>query len=312
MQVWRALLAMARRGACLALIGLASSNPMTRSEALPRGAFINVGTPAQPLRLWLEETGAGDPMLLIHGLGGNTYTWHHLAPRLTNRHRVLSVDLKGFGRSDKPFDERYALLDQVALLETLIRRKGLRNLTIVGHSFGGGVALALTAKLNQTQPDAVARLVLIDSIAYPQPVPLFIELLRTPVLAEVGIYSAPPELEAYKGLLAAYAEPQKITFETVRAYAEPLYEPGGRHALLKTAQEIIPRNLPALIAKYPTVHQPTLLIWCAADRVVPLSVGKKLVRALPRARLSVLKGCGHIPQEELPATTLAVMRAFLG
>ena len=312
MQVWRALLAMARRGACLALIGLACSNPTTSGQALPRGAFINVGTPARPLRLWLEEAGVGEPMLLIHGLGGNTYTWHHLAPRLANRHRVLSVDLKGFGRSDKPFDETYALFDQVALLETLIQRKGLRNLTIVGHSFGGGVALALTAKLNQTQPDAVARLVLIDSIAYPQPVPLFIELLRTPVLAEVGIYSAPPELEAYKGLLAAYADPAKITFETVRAYAEPLYEPGGRHALLKTAQEIIPRNLPALIAKYPTVHQPTLLIWCAADRVVPLSVGKKLVRALPRARLSVLKGCGHIPQEELPATTLAVMRAFLG
>ena len=73
-------------------------------------------------------------------------------------------------------------------LETLIKRRGLRHLTIVGHSLGGGVALALTVHLNLTQPETVARLVLLDSIAYRQSVPLFIELLRTPVLADVGLF----------------------------------------------------------------------------------------------------------------------------
>ena len=312
MQAWRAVFALALRGAGLLLLGLGCSDTTRATETMPRGSFVNVGTPTTPLRLWVEEAGAGDPIVLIHGLGGNTYTWRHLAPRLARTHRVISVDLKGFGRSDKPFEEAYGVPDQARLLARLITRKGLSNLTLVGHSFGGGVALALTASLNERAPDTVRRLVLIDSIAYPQPVPLFIELLRTPGLAEVGIYTAPPELETYKGLLAAYADPTKISFATVRAYAEPLYEPGGRYALIKTAQEIIPRNLPALIAKYPSIHQPTLLIWCAADRVVPVSVGRRLVRALPRARLSVLRGCGHIPQEELPATTLAVLTAFLG
>jgi len=131
------------------------------------------------------------------------------------------------------------------------------------------------------------------------------------VLAEVGLFTAPPELEAYKGLFAAYADPDKITWETVRAYARPLYEEGGRHALLKTAQGIIPANLPALTAAYPTIHQPTLLIWCAEDRVVPLAVGRRLVRVLPRAELSVFKGCGHVPQEEEPALTFARLKSFL-
>jgi len=312
MLAWRALFALLLRGTCLALVGFGCSDTTRATETAPGGAFINVGSRLQPLRLWLEETGVGDPILLLHGFGGNSYTWHWLAPRLARTHRVISVDLKGFGRSDKPFDAAYGVLDQAHLLATLIRRKGLRKLSIVGHSFGGGVALALTANLNQTQPELVQRLVLIDSIAYPQPLPLFLELLRTPVLAEVGVYTAPPELETYKGLVAAYADPQKITLDTVRAYARPLYTPGGRHALIQTAQEIIPRNLPALIARYRSIEQPTLLLWCAADPVVPLSVGRRLLRALPRARLTVLKGCGHMPQEELPATTLAILRAFLG
>jgi pimeloyl-ACP methyl ester carboxylesterase len=296
---------------CLGLLGLCCGATSAAAEPRPRGAFVNVGTAATPLRLWVEEAGSGDPILLIHGLGANSYSWRYLAPRLARTHHVLSVDLKGFGRSDKPLDAAYGVLDQARLLERLIERKKLGALTIVGHSFGGGVALALTVRLNLTRPETVDRVVLIDSIAYRQPVPLFIALLRTPVLAEVGLFTAPPELEAYKGLLAAYAEPDKITWETVRAYARPLYEEGGRHALLKTAQSIIPPNLPALTAAYRTIHQPALLIWCAQDRVVPLSVGRRLVGALRRAELSVFKGCGHVPQEEEPALTLARLKAFL-
>jgi pimeloyl-ACP methyl ester carboxylesterase len=53
------------------------------------------------------------------------------------------------------------------------------------------------------------------------------------------------------------------------------------------------------------------LIWCAEDSMVPLWVGRRLARVLPRAQLSVLKGCGHVPQEELPATTRSLIRAFM-
>ena len=296
---------------CALLLGLSCNGLGGLAAPGARGGLLNVGSRAAPLRLWLEEAGRGDPILFIHGLGANTYSWRYLAPHLARTHHVLSVDLKGFGGSDKPRDDAYGVVDQARLLATLIRRKGLRGLTIVGHSLGGGVALALTSHLNLTEPETVARLVLLDSIAYQQPVPLFIELLRTPVLAEVGLLATPPELEVYKGLVAAYADPGKITLEAVSAYARPLYDPGGRHALITTAQNIIPANLSALTARYPTIRQPTLLIWCAQDRVVPLWVGRRLARALPNAKLSVLRSCGHVPQEEVPAATLGLIKAFL-
>src|SRR5262245_42086743 len=291
MQAWRVVLGMMLGAGCLGLLGLGCSEMATATERQVGGAFVNVGTHDAPLRLWVEEEGRGDPVLMIHGFGASTYTWRYLAPALVGMHHVISVDLKGAGRSDKPFDESYGVLDQARLLKTLIIRKGLHRLTLVGHSFGGGVALALTLDLNRTHPGTVERLVLIDSVAYRQPLPLFIQLLQTPVLAEVGVYATLPEIEAYKGLLAAYHDPSKITLAAVRAYALPLYEPGGRYALIKTAQEIIPRNLSALVARYPTIHQPTLLIWCAEDNVVPLWVGRRLARTLPRAQLAVLNAC---------------------
>ena len=311
MQMQHGLSSRALVALCLGLLAFVCSDRSIASETSSRGAFVNVGTRQAPLRLWVEEQGQGEPILMLHGLGSSTYTWRYLAPALARTHRVISVDLKGSGRSDKPFDDRYGVLDHVALLKTLIDRKGLTGLALAGHSMGGGVALALSLDLNQTRPATLRQLVLIDSIAYRQQLPLFIKLLQMPLLAQVGIYAVLPEIEAYKGLLATYYDPSKITFEAVRAYALPLYEPGGRYAFLKTAEEIIPPKLQALIARYPTIHQPTLLIWCAEDTVVPPWVGRRLARDLPSAHLSILRGCGHAPQEELPGRTLSLMRAFL-
>src|SRR5262249_14347275 len=129
---------------CLAGLGPGCDASSAAAEPQPRGRFVTVGSALRPLRLWVEEAGSGDPILLIHGLGANSYTWRYLAPALARTHHVLSVDLKGFGRSDKPIDAAYGVFDQARLLNALIARRKLTHLSIVGHSFGGGVALALT------------------------------------------------------------------------------------------------------------------------------------------------------------------------
>jgi pimeloyl-ACP methyl ester carboxylesterase len=285
--------------------------PLTLAEAnKATGYYVDVSTRNAPLRLWVEEMGQGDPLLLIHGLGASTYTWRYFIPDLARNHRVISVDLKGAGKSDKPTDDAYGILDQAAVLKTFVDRMGLSNLTLVGHSMGGGVALALALDLNQTNPGMLKRLVLISSVAYRQQLP-FLGFMQKPFLGSDGTFALPPEILVYGGLYGSYYAPSKITFDAVRTYAIPLREVAGQRALIKMAEHIVPPNLQRLIGRYRTIQQPVLMILCNEDKVVPPSLGRKLARDLPHGHLEVLKNCGHIPQEELPKETLALVSAFL-
>src|SRR3990170_6705993 len=96
------------------------------------GPYARLGPPEAPVKLYYSEEGKGPPLLLIHGFGASTFTWRFVAPELAKSHRVIAVDLKGFGQSDKPFDERYSVFDQAELLAQLIVDKDLRDLTLVG------------------------------------------------------------------------------------------------------------------------------------------------------------------------------------
>jgi pimeloyl-ACP methyl ester carboxylesterase len=167
-------------------------------------------------------------------------------PDLARSHRVITVDLKGAGKSDKLLDEAYGILDQAALLKTFVTLKGFSNLTLVGHSMGGGVALALALDLNRTRPGTLKRLVLISSVAYRQQLP-FLGFIKEPFLGSDGTFTLPPEILVYAGLYGSYYAPSKITFEAVRAYALPLHETAGQRALVKMAERIVPPNLQNLI-----------------------------------------------------------------
>src|SRR5262249_21644474 len=125
-----------------AVLFAAGAGALAASDSAER-PFARLGPPDAPVKLYTVERGEGAPVLLIHGFGTNSFTWRHVAPDLARDHKVIAVDLKGFGRSDKPFDERYAASDQAELLTQLILDRDLHNLTIVGHSHGGGIALLL-------------------------------------------------------------------------------------------------------------------------------------------------------------------------
>ncbi len=286
---------------CCAWLGAACAPVTIGDEGLHE--FTVVGQPASPLRLASSEQGRGGPVLLIHGIGANSYTWRHLAPVLAANHRVIALDLKGYGRSDKPLDEQYSLYDQANLVADFMRRRHLRDVTLVGHSFGGGIALVLALDGDPEIRRRIARLVLIDTIAYQQELPVFFELLRTPVVGKVGPAMVPPELQARAALRMAYLDDSKITSRDVAAYARPLYSRGAKHALRQTAKQIVPADLPSLSERYKILRKPTLVLWCHQDKIVPVAIGKRLHSELPNSELRVIRGRGHLPQEERPLAT---------
>ena len=274
--------------------------------------FARLGPPDAPVKLYTVERGEGPPVLLIHGFGTNTFTWRHISPDLARDHKVIAVDLKGFGRSDKPFDERYAAKDQAELLTELILERNLRNLTVVGHSFGGGVALLLALEADTRLKGRIARLVLLDTIAYPQAIPVFFKLLDRPVLSQVGVRMAPPTVQIQMALRIAYYDNSKIGDDEVAAYAEPMKTAAGKHALIHSARQIMPPDVEKIAARYTTIQLPTLILWCDHDRIVPVEIGLKLAREMPNASFRIIDECGHMPQEEQPEATMLQIRQFLG
>jgi pimeloyl-ACP methyl ester carboxylesterase len=277
-----------------------------------RGYMLEVAPPGYPpVHLYAEETGRGPTLLFLHGLGGSGYTLRRLTPYLAATHRVITLDLRGFGRSEKPFDQAYATLDQVAHVKEFIRRRGLDHITLAGHSFGGGVALGLTLDLNQSRPGLISRLILMNAPAFPQPMSRAVGFLRTPIVPYLALNLIPPQITAQMSLSKDMGNFAHITDADVASYASPLREAAAAHALITTAQRIVPENLPDLVRRYPSIRQPTLLVWCRKDPVVPLVTGISLKRMLPHASLRIIDGCTHVPPEEAPDELLLHMHMFL-
>ncbi len=270
-----------------------------------------VGAGDDAVKLAVHETGRGKPLILIHGLGASSYTWRKITPELAKTHRIIAIDLKGFGQSDKPLDERYSIFDQARLIQDYVTRNKLRGATLVGHSYGGGVALAVALGLMDGGQDNIEKLILIDSVAYRQPLPFFFRVLRTPLIGEIGLSLVPPEVQMERALSIAYHEDGKITPEIVRHYADALYSEGGRHALLRTIDNLDPAQADRISHRYKDLKLPTLVLWCEHDKIVPLRIGKRLAFEIPNANIDVIEDCGHIPHEEKPEETLNSVKAFL-
>lgn len=296
---------------CAALAACAPVMVAQQGTAAAAVSYKTVRTPAGLLRLAVTESGRGKPILLLHGFATSSYTWQGVMPDLARKHRVIAVDLRGFGASDKPLDDKYSVFDQADVIQAFIEQENLKDLTIVGHSFGGGVTLALALRSKGTLRSRIRNIVLVDSVAYKQPLPIFFRMLQVPGLAEVGMALVPPEVQSEQGLKLAYYDHEKITERSITEYASPLRSSAAKHALVKTVEQIMPPNIDEIALSYSTIRVPTLVVWCDEDKVVPSVFGQRLKADIPTAELVMFSKCGHMPQEEKPAETARAIESFL-
>jgi pimeloyl-ACP methyl ester carboxylesterase len=264
----------------------------------------------QGLKINYYEKGQGKPVILLHGFGASAYSWRFLAPALARDHRVFTIDLKGFGLSDKPADDRYAIDDQAEIIAQFIRSQNLADAVLVGNSMGGGVALLTYFKFTG-EAGRIKSLVLIDSAGYDQKLPWFIALLRVPGLAQISTGVVPPRTISHLVLKKCVYDQAKISEEMIDTYAYYLSLAGAREALIQTAQKVIPADLAEVSARFKTIAVPVLVLWGAEDHVVPLEVGRYFKRDIPDSRLVIFPRCGHIPQEEEPGGTIKIVADFL-
>jgi pimeloyl-ACP methyl ester carboxylesterase len=252
-----------------------------------------------------------DVYVLLHGFGASAFTWRHLAPRLAERGHVVLVDIKGFGSAPKPDDGVYSPGDLAELVHRLLIERDLSRVTLVGHSLGGGISLLTALRLLDEGADRLHRLVLISSAAYPQRLPPFVGLARRPRLSAFLFWLLGPRRVIRVVLRKIFFDKTAVTPEQIEGYADPLEERAAREALLWVGSRVLPPDIDALNARFPQIEAPTLLIWGRHDLVIPLWVGERLSRELPRAEFVVFERCGHVPPEELPNETYEAVASFL-
>ncbi len=249
--------------------------------------------------------------VLLHGYGASSFSWRHWVPHLAGRGHVVLVDLKGFGAAPRPDDGRYAPSDQAELVHRLLAQRGLTAVTLIGHSMGGGVALITAIRLIDEGAGRLRRLVIVAGAAYRQRLPPFMLLARFRRQSLAALRALGPRIVAGQVLRSIVYDAGTVTTDQVEGYAAPLGDPETHRVLIDTALQLLPHDLDAITARYRDIDVPTLLLWGSHDRVVPLAVARRLAREIPRARVKIVRRCGHLPAEEWPDATAAELLAFV-
>ena len=260
-----------------------------------------------------REVGEGDKtIILLHGFGASSNTWDDLIPLLCkSRHRMLLIDLIGYGFSSIPNNLDFSMAANAQAILGLIASKNIEQYSLIGHSFGGSVALKIALESIGCGLQKVESLILISPAAYNTGFPFFVKQLRQPCLGKLILKFIPPGLMMRFTLERIYFDKSKVTEEKVRRYTRFLSRPGYDITLLKSAEQIIPQDYSYLINQYKKIEVPTLIIWGKQDTSLSIEGGYRLSREMPNSRLILIDKSGHNIQEECPETLANAAKDFL-
>jgi len=304
LDAYRAGRLLVRRNLHLGVGFLAATSGMTDERRL---VFRRVESEAGTFSIL--AAGAGDPVLLVHGLGATKLSFLPTVAALAGSYRAISLDLPGFGDSAKPLLAPYHPPFFARSIVELMDALGIERAHVVGNSMGGRIALELGLRY----PDRVRDLVLIaPSLAWKRERPWapFVRLLRP----ELALVQATPRW-VFESVVhriipaAADAWVRAGVDEFLRSYLTPR----GRVAFYAAARNIYleePHGAKGFWTRLARMEARCLFVWGRLDRLVPIGFARHVADTLPGARQLELD-CGHVPQLERPAETHAAIEAFL-
>lgn len=296
-------------GGCAALLDARASDREAVAEARypPVGRLLEV----DGVGVHVHVQGAGPDLVMLHGASGNLrdYTFA-LADDLAGRYRVIAFDRPGLGWSEV-FDGHEDPRAQARLLRRAAQALGVRRPVVVGHSYGGAVALAWALEA----PEDTAALVILAGASHPWEGGL--GLTQTLPATALGRWVVVP-------VVTAFATPRRVD-NVLENVFDPQPVPEGyaehigaglslrRGQLVHNAEQVstLKDFLQEMAPLYPGLPMPVEIVHGDADRTVGLEIhGRRLEEDVPGARLTVLEGVGHMPQHAAPQTVIdAIDRA---
>ncbi|HEY8001998.1 MAG TPA: alpha/beta fold hydrolase, partial [Solirubrobacterales bacterium] len=257
--------------------------------------------------------GEGPVIVLIHGITGRSEQWEPTIEQLAADHTVLAPDLLGHGQSAKPRGD-YSLGAYASAVRDTMVALGHDRATVVGHSLGGGIAMQFAYQF----PERCDRLVLVSSGGLGREVH---PLLRAstlpgseyvlPLLTHARLLAAGEAIGRALGFLRLQAGTDLA--EVARGYAS-LGDAEARDAFIATMRAVLDpggQRVSALDRLYLAESVPSLIVWGAADPVIPADHGRAAHEAMPGSRLELLDGVGHFPQLERPYEFARLLAEFV-
>lgn len=265
-------------------------------------------------KLSVVVAGEGPVVLLVHGMAGSAATWKHVLPALAQRFTVVAPDLLGHGESGKPRRGEYSLGAHANVLRDLLQVLGHDRATMVGQSLGGGLVMQLAYQF----PERCERLVLVGSGGLGREVSVILRALTFPgaeyalplvcapflrntcnrmasLLYRVGVRAAPSVEEVWRSYCSlADADTRRAFFRTLHS----VIDLGGQSV---TASDRL----------YLTSQVPSLIVWGADDRLIPVSHATAAHEAMPGSRLEIFEDAGHYPHCENPERFVEVLVDFM-
>jgi pimeloyl-ACP methyl ester carboxylesterase len=260
-----------------------------------------------------RTAGSGPVLVLIHGMAGSSVTWEPAMALLARDYTVVAPDLMGHGESDKPRGD-YSLGAHASSLRDLMVALGHERATIVGQSFGGGVALQLTYQ----HPELCERIVLVGSGGLGREVSLLLRLLTLPgaeqvlpIACNTRVRDAGMTVTHWLGKLGM--RPAPAVEEIWRSYSS-LSDASTRQAFVHTLRSVVDvqgQRVSASDKLYLAAGLPTLIVWGDHDPIIPIEHGIATHAAIPGSRFEVFEGVGHFPHCEQPQHFVEVLVDFL-
>jgi pimeloyl-ACP methyl ester carboxylesterase len=264
------------------------------------------------LTLHYLEAGNGPAVVLLHGACGGAANWYRLIGPLAQRHRVLALDLPGFGLSDA-IEPDAPLGHQIAgLVSDWLDEIGISRCAIVATSFGALPAL----RLAQREPRRAHRLALIDAVGLGRDVPLPLRIASLPPLAPLALRPSRygTRWQFYELMVSQGARMPKADVDALLEFMWQSAASGDQSKLqrafslfsdLRGQREVLSdeelRSFPARL----------MLVWGERDRFLPLAHGQRAAGLVPRALFRIIPHAGHSPNWEAPQAVLDCITPFL-
>ncbi len=246
------------------------------------------------LKVAYTDVGAGDPVVLLHGIPTWSFLYHDVIPHLAPHCRVLAPDFLGHGYSDRRDRFDRSLIAQKEMILRLLDALGIEKATFVGHDTGGGVALILGIE----HPDRVKRLVLSNIVAYDSwPIDDMIALgnpsWRSRSPREVAEFVA-------SGLPDGLHRPERLTPEFRAGIIAPYSDEEGKISIIRNASALNTNHTMSLVDRHRDISAPTLVLWGVHDPWQRIGDGERLSREIPDAHLVRVETASHWLQQDEP------------